>query len=146
MHHRTFGVRRNAPSAGADTAGGRIASVNPGFDYVVIGCTVLFSLAFVAAVILLSNLLAPHNPTPKKLEPYECGSEPIGAPWVRFRMGYYVYALLFVIFDIETVFLYPWAVVYNQMGLFILVEMVVFILILAAGLAYAWREGALTWR
>ena len=61
-------------------------------------------------------------------------------------MGYYVYALLFVVFDIETVFLYPWAVAFGNMGVFILVEMVIFIAILAAGLGYAWKEGALRWR
>lgn len=61
-------------------------------------------------------------------------------------MGYYVYALLFVMFDIETVFLYPWAVAFGRMGIFIVVEMIIFITILAAGLAYAWKEGALTWR
>ena len=72
--------------------------------------------------------------------------EPVGPPWVQFRVGYYVYALLFVVFDIETVFLYPWAVVYGKMGLFVLAEMVIFIAILAAGLAYAWKEGALRWR
>jgi NADH-quinone oxidoreductase subunit A len=65
---------------------------------------------------------------------------------VQFRVGYYVYALLFVVFDIETVFLYPWAVAFNSMGLFILVEMVIFVTILVFGLAYAWKEGALTWR
>jgi NADH-quinone oxidoreductase subunit A len=65
---------------------------------------------------------------------------------VQFRVGYYVYALLFVVFDIETVFLYPWAVAYGRLPLFILLEMVVFIAILAAGLAYAWKEGALRWR
>jgi len=65
---------------------------------------------------------------------------------VQFRIGYYVYALLFVVFDIETVFLYPWAVAFGKMGIFILVEMVLFIAILGAGLAYAWREGALRWR
>ena len=117
-----------------------------GFDYVVLGIAVLFGFFFVAATVLVSNLLAPRKVTPEKLEPYECGSEPIGPPWVQFRVGYYVYALLFVVFDIETVFLYPWAVAYGQMGLFILVEMAIFITILAAGLAYAWREGALTWR
>ena len=70
----------------------------------------------------------------------------IGPPWVQFRIGYYVYALLFVVFDIETIFLYPWAVAFGKMGIFVLAEMFVFIGILVAGLAYAWKEGALRWR
>jgi NADH-quinone oxidoreductase subunit A len=119
----------------------------PGFDYVVIGVFVLFGAIFVAATVAVSNLLSPKSrPEPNRFEPYECGVEPVGPPWVQFRIGYYVYALLFVVFDIETVFLYPWAVVFDAMGLFILAEMVVFIAILGAGLAYAWKEGALRWR
>ncbi|MEL7666763.1 MAG: NADH-quinone oxidoreductase subunit A [Actinomycetota bacterium] len=116
-------------------------------DHLAIGAFVLFGIAFVVLVVWVSNLLSPKGvDTPDRLEPYECGSEPVGPPWVQFRVGYYVYALLFVVFDIETVFLYPWAVVYGQMGVFILVEMVIFITILAAGLGYAWKEGALRWR
>jgi NADH-quinone oxidoreductase subunit A len=116
------------------------------FDHLVVGVFVLLGLSFVAVGLLFSKLLAPSRPLPEKLEPYECGVEPVGPPWVQLRVGYYVYALLFVIFDIETVFLYPWAVAFNKMGVFVLVEMAVFIAILGAGLAYAWKEGALTWR
>ena len=119
---------------------------SPAFDHLVVGAFVLFGLFFVAATLAAARLLAPSKPTPEKLEPYECGVEPVGPPWVQFRIGYYVYALLFVVFDIETVFLYPWAVAFDEMGTFILVEMAVFIGILGAGLAYAWREGALRWR
>ena len=119
----------------------------PGFDYLVVGAFVLFGLFFVAATVAASNFLSPKSkPEPNRLEPYECGVEPVGPPWVQFRVGYYVYALLFVVFDIETAFLYPWAVVFGSMGLFILVEMAIFIVILATGLAYAWKEGALRWR
>lgn len=119
----------------------------PGFDYLVVGAFVLFGLFFVTATVAASNLLSPKGKVEgDRLEPYECGVEPVGPPWVQFRIGYYVYALLFVVFDIETVFLYPWAVVFDRLGMFILVEMVIFITILAAGLAYAWKEGALTWR
>ncbi len=119
----------------------------PGFDYLVVGAFVLFGIFFVAATVAVSNLLSPKGTHPPGMyEPYECGVEPVGPPWVQFRVGYYVYALLFVVFDIETVFLYPWAVAFNKMGAFILVEMVIFIGILAAGLAYAWKEGALKWR
>ncbi len=119
----------------------------PAFDHLVVGAFLLFGLAFVALTVAASNFLSPKGgPAKYRLEPYECGVEPVGPPWVQFRVGYYVYALLFVVFDIETIFLYPWAVVYGKMGPFILVEMVIFIGILGAGLAYAWREGALKWR
>jgi NADH-quinone oxidoreductase subunit A len=115
-------------------------------DYVIIGGFVLIGVLFVFATVAASNLLSPTRPDPAKETTYECGSEPVGPPWVQFRVGYYVYALLFVVFDIETVFLYPWAVAFNQAGLFILVEMVIFVGILVLGLVYAWKEGALTWR
>ncbi len=115
-------------------------------DALVIAAFVVIGLIFVPITIGASRLLAPSRPDPRKLTTYECGSEPVGPPWVQFRIGYYVYALLFVIFDIETVFLYPWAVAFDAMGAFILVEMLVFIALLAVGLAYAWKEGALSWR
>lgn len=118
-----------------------------GFDYLVVGAFVLLGIAFVPLVVWVSNLLSPKgSPGPHRLELYECGSESIGPSWVQFRVGYYVYALLFVVFDIETVFLYPWAIAFDKMGPFVLVEMLVFIAILASGLAYAWKEGALRWR
>ncbi|MDA3936831.1 MAG: NADH-quinone oxidoreductase subunit A [Actinomycetota bacterium] len=115
-------------------------------DYLIIGAFVLIGLVFTAATVMASNVLSPSAPSEAKGETYECGSTPVGPPWVQFRVGYYVYALLFLVFDIETVFLYPWAVAFGKPGLFILVEMVIFIAILAAGLAYAWKEGALQWR
>lgn len=120
---------------------------SPAFDHIVVGAFVLFGIFFVAATVWASNLLSPTSKDEgNRLEPYECGVEPVGPPWVQFRVGYYVYALLFVVFDIETIFLYPWAVSFNKLGIFVLVEMVIFISILAAGLAYAWKEGALRWR
>jgi NADH:ubiquinone oxidoreductase subunit 3 (subunit A) len=115
-------------------------------DYVVLGTFVLVGIVFVMVTVTLSNLLSHQRPSFEKGRIYECGVEPIGPPWVQFRISYYVYALLFVVFDIETVFLYPWAVVFGRMGPFILVEMAVFVGILVLGLLYAWKEGALTWR
>lgn len=115
-------------------------------DHIVIAAFVFIGVFFVFATITASHLLARSRYDEAKLSTYECGSEPIGPPWVQLRVGYYVYALLFVVFDIETVFLYPWAVAFGRMGIFIVVEMTIFITILAAGLAYAWKEGALTWR
>ncbi len=87
----------------------------------------------------------PSRPTDIKLDTYECGLEALGDIWVQFKVQYYLYALAFVIFDIEVVFLYPWAVAYNQLGLFALVEMAIFLLILVGGLVYAWKKGALEW-
>ncbi|NIN98145.1 MAG: NAD(P)H-quinone oxidoreductase subunit 3, partial [Anaerolineae bacterium] len=75
----------------------------------------------------LGFVLRPRKPGPVKKSTYECGLETIGETWVRFRVQYYIYALIFVIFDVETVFLYPWAVAYNQLGLFALVEMFIFL-------------------
>jgi NADH-quinone oxidoreductase subunit A len=115
-------------------------------DYISIAAYLVVGFAFYFATISLAWVLAPHKLSDEKLSIYECGVEPIGPPWVQYRIGYYVYALLYVLFDIETVFLYPWAVVVGQSTLFVLCEMVVFIVILAAGLVFAWREGALRWR
>lgn len=103
------------------------------------------SVALGAVLLVLPRWLAPSRGSPLKGSPYECGERPIGEPWVRFRVGYYIFALAFVVFDVEAVFLYPWAVVMRDLGLFGLVEMAIFIGILVLGLAYAWRKGVLTW-
>ena len=90
--------------------------------------------------------IRPHKPDPVKSSLYECGVAPIGpARWTQFNFRYYMYALLFVIFDVETVFIYPWAIRFQQLGLFALIEMLVFVMILAIGLMYAWRKRALEW-
>ncbi|HEY5540629.1 MAG TPA: NADH-quinone oxidoreductase subunit A [Coriobacteriia bacterium] len=116
------------------------------YDRIILLVFVVLGAAFVVVTLTTSWLLSPKKPSAEKAETYECGVEPVGPPWVQFRAGYYVYALLFVIFDIETVFLYPWALVYGARGWFIFAEMIVFVVILVAGLAYAWKEGALSWR
>ena len=90
--------------------------------------------------------IRPHNPTPVKLETYECGMEAIGGRWSQFNFHYYMYAILFVIFDVEVVFLYPWATKFLQLELFALIEMGVFVLVLLVGWAYAWRKRDLEWR
>ena len=113
--------------------------------YAFIGIFFIAAVTFPLLPLILSRLLRPRRPTPMKLSTYECGLEAIGDIWVQFKVQYYIYALAFVIFDVETVFLYPWAVAYNQLGLFALIEMGVFLLILLGGLAYAWRKGALEW-
>ena len=115
-------------------------------DYAFVGIFILVGAALVAIPILLSRLIAPRKPNSIKSETYECGMETIGETWVQFKAQYYIYALVFAIFDIETVFLFPWAVAYKEFAtIFPLVEMILFILILAGGLLYAWRKGALEW-
>jgi NADH:ubiquinone oxidoreductase subunit 3 (subunit A) len=116
------------------------------YDRIILAVFMVLGAAFVVVTLGASWLLSPKKPSPEKAGTYECGVEPVGPPWVQFHAGYYVYALLFVIFDIETVFLYPWALVYGARGWFIFSEMVLFVVILVAGLAYAWKEGALHWR
>ena len=103
-------------------------------------------LIFPFLVLAPARILQPRQPTPEKQKPYECGVDPVGSPYVQFRAGYFLYALLFIVFDIETVFLYPWAVEFRMLGVFALIEMFVFVGILALGLGYAWRKGDLTWR
>jgi NADH-quinone oxidoreductase subunit A len=97
-------------------------------------------------LVTLPKWLAPREPSDLKSSTYECGEVPIGEPWIRFRVAYYIFALMFVVFDVEAVFLYPWAVIARRLGLYGLVEMVVFLAILVLGLAYAWRKGVLKWQ
>jgi len=101
--------------------------------------------AMVVAALGISRLFAPHRPGGTKNEPYECGERTIGPTWVQFNVGYYLFALLFLVFDVEAAFLYPWAVVVREFGLTGLVEIGVFGAVLLVALAYAWRKGALRW-
>jgi NADH-quinone oxidoreductase subunit A len=105
----------------------------------------LAGAAFVVAALLASRLLAPHKPNPVKNSTYECGEEPVGTPWIRFNTRFYVIALIFLVFDVEVLFLFPWALNLKKLGLFAWVDMAVFIAILAAGLAYVWGKGDLDW-
>jgi NADH-quinone oxidoreductase subunit A len=114
-------------------------------DYALIGLLLVVAAVFPLIAFILGFLLRPRKPGPIKKDTYECGLQTIGETWVRFRVQYYIYALIFVIFDVETVFLYPWAVAYNQLDLFALVEMFIFLMILIGGLVYAWRKGVLEW-
>jgi NADH:ubiquinone oxidoreductase subunit 3 (subunit A) len=114
-------------------------------DYTFIGLFVIIALIFPAIPVILAKIISPKKPGQIKNSTYECGLESVGEAWVQFRVQYYLYALVFVVFDVETVFLYPWAVSYGQLGLFALVEMFIFLAILVVGLFYAWRKGALEW-
>lgn len=92
-----------------------------------------------------SRLLRPARRGPERRTTYESGMEPVGGAWIQFNIRYYMFALVFVVFDVETVFLYPWAVAFNQLGLLAFIEALIFIAILIVGLVYAWRKGALEW-
>ena len=116
-----------------------------------IGIFLILSLGFAILLILLPPLLrlvgiVPKKPNPVKTSTYECGMQPVGSSWIQFKAQYYVFALLFVAFDIQVVFLYPWAVSVNQLKVFGLVEMLAFFLILIVGFVYAWRKGVLVWK
>lgn len=103
------------------------------------------ALVMVGAGTLVSNLLAPKSKNPLKEEPYECGVSTHGTSWIQFRVGYYLFAIIFLIFDVETVFIFPWAVAMKQVGLAAFIEIVIFFLVLGLGLLYAWKKKALTW-
>jgi NADH-quinone oxidoreductase subunit A len=103
------------------------------------------AVGFTIVPLVLSRLLRPNNPNAVKSSTYECGMETVGTSWIQYYPGFYIYALIFVVFDVETVFLYPWAVVYGKLGLFAFAEMLVFVGILVVGLVYAWRKQALRW-
>jgi NADH-quinone oxidoreductase subunit A len=114
-------------------------------DYLPILIVLVLTIVIGVGMVFASSLLGPKNPSPEKNAPYECGiipSDDAGkSVWVRF----YIIAMLFILFDIETVFLYPWAVIYRRLGLFGLAEMTTFLVILLIGYAYAWKKGALSW-
>lgn len=115
------------------------------YHYLFIGIFVLFAAGFAVLPIGLARWVRPRKPSPLKQTSYECGIEPVGDPWIQFRVQYYVYALVFVIFDVETIYLYPWAVGFKHLGLLGFAEMIIFLAILAVGLIYAWKKKALEW-
>ena len=120
-------------------------------DYAVVGIFLTVGVIFVILnVEILSRVLTWLSIPRKHLAPlkhmtYECGEEPLGESWIRFHVRYYLYALVYIVFAVETVFLFPWAVVFRELGLAAFIEMLVFIAILLLGLGYAWAKGALEW-
>ena len=100
----------------------------------------------VVLAMTVNNMIGPKSYNKQKAEPYECGIPTRGRSWVQFRVGYYLFAILFLMFDIETVFLFPWAVVVQEVGAYGLISIAFFLLVLILGLAYAWRKGALEWK
>ena len=115
------------------------------FHYTLIAALTLTAIGFGVAPLILAKFIAPKKPGVSKQAPYECGLESHGDPWVPFNVQYYVYALLFVIFDVEVIFIYPWALVWKSLGPAVFAEMAVFLAILAVGLVYAWKKGVLEW-
>ena len=113
-------------------------------NYLAVAVFIGAAILMVAAMLGVGRLLRPKRPVPEKLVPYEAGSDPV-AGFGQSNVRYYVYALLFVMFDVEAVFIFPWAVRLESFGVFGLVEMTAFIVILALGLVYAWRKGVLRW-
>ncbi len=109
------------------------------FIFLVVG--ILFGIGGLA----MGFIIAPRRHSVEKSVPYECGMDTIGPTWVQFRTSYFLYALLFVIFDVEVIYLYPWALKFQSLGLFAFIEMFIFLSILIIGLWYAWKEGAFEW-
>ena len=115
------------------------------FSYLPIFILILLVAGFALAILFVSHVLGPRRPTAAKLAPYECGIDPVGSARERFSVKFYLVAMLFIVFDIEIVFLYPWAVILNSLRLFGLVEMILFLGILLIGLLYVWKRGGLEW-
>ena len=106
---------------------------------------IIAGFAFVGVTLVVAGLVRPSKPSAEKTMSYECGENPVGHAWVQFNIRFYVFALAFIIFDVEAVFLFPWAVVFKELGLFAFVEGLIFIAILGLGLAYLWAKGDLEW-
>jgi len=106
----------------------------------------LVAVAFPLLPLAIAWLLAPHRPAATTNDTYECGLTSKGDAWVQFRVGYYIYALMYVIFAVETIFLYPWAVAFGGLSFGAFIAMMVFVLLLLEGLVYAWAKGALDWK
>lgn len=110
-----------------------------------VGIFLILGVVFVLITLWIAKLVRPHRPSDPKLSNYECGEQPIGTAWIQYNPRFYIFALLFVIFDVEVIFLFPWVVVYRSLGLFALIEMLIFIGILLIGLVWAWKKGVLKW-
>jgi NADH-quinone oxidoreductase subunit A len=115
------------------------------FEYLPIAILFILALLLAGLIVLVGHAFGPRRPTKRKSQPYESGMVPIGPGTRRVPVRFYLIAVLFILFDIEVIFFFPWAVVFRQLGLFGLVEMLIFILILLVGYIYAWKKGALEW-
>jgi NADH-quinone oxidoreductase subunit A len=117
----------------------------PGREYVAVLIMALVAAVVPALFVSVSHFLGPRKPSAVKAEAFECGNPPTGPAWGRFSVKFYLTAILFIVFDIEVVFLYPWAILFRKLGMFGFVEMMIFMAILTLGLGYVWRKGALEW-
>ncbi len=115
-------------------------------EYIGVAVSFVLAGAIAGAMVWLGSTLGKKRPTPAKLEPFECGQDPISLPTGRLAIKFYLIAILFILFDVELVFLYPWAVLYRTLGVLGLVEMGVFLGVLMVGFVYAWDNGALDWK
>jgi NADH-quinone oxidoreductase subunit A len=115
------------------------------FQYASVLVFLLLGGLFLLVTMLAGYFIRPRVPTPEKYTTYECGEEPVGSSWIQFNVRFYIIALIFVIFDVEVVFLFPWAVIFKDLGLMGFVEMLIFVAILLVGLAYVWKNGDLDW-
>src|SRR5437016_1604652 len=138
-------------SAGTRVVGGGFCWEEPfvstpvNIGYLYAGIMLVAGFVFVIVAMIAANLLAPHKITKEKLQTYESGETPIGSAWVQYPLGFYIFALLFVAFDVDIVFIISWAVIFKQLSFFGFFEILIFIIILALGLAYAWRKGVVRW-
>jgi NADH-quinone oxidoreductase subunit A len=114
-------------------------------QYLAVLIFLIVGVGMVLFTFFFARLIRPHNPYKEKTQNYECAEKPIGSAWIQFNNRFYIFALIFVVFDVEAIFLFPWAVAFGQLGLFALIEMIIFILILIFGLYYAWKKGVLKW-
>jgi len=106
---------------------------------------IILAIVFVVITLFINKIVRPNRPTVEKKKVYECGENPEGSPWVKFNIRFYVVALIFLIFDVEVVLLFPWALVYKEFGIYGFVSGMIFLLILFLGMAYEWRKGDLEW-
>ncbi len=114
-------------------------------DFGTVLVAAILGIIMVAVPLIVQSLVAPSKKSKEKLETYECGEESEGSAWLQFNIRFYVSALIFLIFDVEVVFLFPWAVVFKDLGLLAMVEMAIFLVILIVGLAYVWVKADLNW-
>nr|YP_009922315.1 NADH-plastoquinone oxidoreductase subunit 3 [Garcinia oblongifolia]QNA48172.1 NADH-plastoquinone oxidoreductase subunit 3 [Garcinia oblongifolia] len=115
------------------------------YEYDIFWAFIIISSVIPILAFLISRVLSPISKGPEKLSSYESGIEPMGDAWLQFRIRYYMFALVFVVFDVEAVFLYPWAMSFDILGVSVFIEALIFVFILIVGLVYAWRKGALEW-
>lgn len=115
-------------------------------DFILLITVILTAVVLVVGAYVVAKLVGPRSYNPVKGQPFECGIPTRGTSWIPAHVGYYLFAILFLMFDIETLFLYPWAVVVKQFGAMALASVGFFMLVLVFGLAYAWRKGALEWK